>query len=205
MGYGATILFNAGAREVVGVDIAEAVLEAARPAMPKGVDLELGDLRALDAGDDSFELVVCLETIEHLADPGVVLDELARVLAPGGLLALSSPNRLLSAGANPHHHHEYAPGELQSALACPFCATRDSCLNGASLARSSARSTIRGTRPGLIPVPDGRRQSGAAHYLLAIAGDRELPELRGSRDGRYRDGVGQVGAVMGGAAGGTRL
>ena len=56
MGYGAVMLLTAGASEVVGVDLAQAVLDAARPTMPAGVVLEVGDVRALDADDGSFGL-----------------------------------------------------------------------------------------------------------------------------------------------------
>ena len=62
--------------------------------MPDSVRLQAGDLRKLDLDDDTFELIVCFEVIEHCRrTPSTVLDELVRVLAPGGLLLISSPNR----------------------------------------------------------------------------------------------------------------
>ena len=44
--------------------------------------------------DGAFELVVSSECIEHTPDPRAALAEMARVLAPGGLLVVTSPNRL---------------------------------------------------------------------------------------------------------------
>ena len=44
--------------------------------------------------DGAFDLVVSSECIEHTADPRAALSEMARVLAPGGLLVVTSPNRL---------------------------------------------------------------------------------------------------------------
>lgn len=114
--YGSRLLAAGGAREVVGVDIAAAVLETVAPTMPDSVHLQAEDLRKLSFDDDTFELVVCFEVIEHFQTPSTVLDELVRVLAPGGLLLISSPNRGVYPAGNPHHFHEFEPDELEQAL-----------------------------------------------------------------------------------------
>lgn len=46
----------------------------------------------LPFADDSFDAVTCLEGIEHVIDPCVLVGELARVLKPGGTLIISMPN-----------------------------------------------------------------------------------------------------------------
>jgi SAM-dependent methyltransferase len=176
MGYGAAMLLTAGASEVVGVDLAEAVLDAARPTMPAGVVLEVGDLRTLDADDGSFGLVVCMEAIEHMEDPDAVLDELARVLAPDGFLAVSSPNRVTSDGRNPHHHHEYTADELERALALRFRHVR---LVGQ---RTFTGSVVEGLdspeQHAVVPYTQSLLEAGgndSAAYLLAVAGKQESP------------------------------
>ena len=114
--YGTQLLAAAGARCVTGVDLAAAVLESVAPEMPDAVTLRAGDLRNLADEDDTYDLVVCFEVIEHFEDPFPVLDELVRVLAPNGVLAVSSPNRGVYQEGNPHHLHEFTPDELEAAL-----------------------------------------------------------------------------------------
>jgi SAM-dependent methyltransferase len=116
-GYDSRLLAAGGAREVIGVEIARAMLETVAAGMPDTVRLQAGDLRSLDFEDDKFELVVCFEVIEHFEDHFTVLDELVRVLAPGGLLLVSSPNRGAYQPGNPHHLREFAPAELEAELA----------------------------------------------------------------------------------------
>jgi SAM-dependent methyltransferase len=116
IGYGAAMLHGAGASEVVGVDVSETAIEIARSRVPDGVWLEVADLVDLPFPDDQFDRIVCFEVIEHVDHPELVLDELARVLAPGGLLLISSPNRDRYVPGNPHHKREFLPSELAEEL-----------------------------------------------------------------------------------------
>ena len=78
---------------VVGIDAAPENVAAAR-AHAAAVGLSI-DYRAVDLEtvDERFDLVTCLEVIEHVPDPRRFVSALARVLAPGGLLIVSTPNR----------------------------------------------------------------------------------------------------------------
>jgi 2-polyprenyl-6-hydroxyphenyl methylase/3-demethylubiquinone-9 3-methyltransferase len=57
-------------------------------------DRVVGDTTALPFDDGSFELIISTEVIEHTVDPRVAARELARVLAPGGTLLITTPNRV---------------------------------------------------------------------------------------------------------------
>ena len=57
-----------------------------------GLGIHVGTLESAAFPDASFDLVHASHLIEHLCDPAAFLDEVARVLAPGGLLALTTPN-----------------------------------------------------------------------------------------------------------------
>ncbi len=55
----------------------------------RGVQI-IGDAQALGIGDGSFEVVLCTEVLEHLPEPQRAIDEMFRVLSPGGLLLLTT-------------------------------------------------------------------------------------------------------------------
>lgn len=55
-------------------------------------DYRIGNLEQLEYPDDHFGLIISNQVIEHLERPTVVLDELYRVLAPGGTLVVATPN-----------------------------------------------------------------------------------------------------------------
>jgi 2-polyprenyl-3-methyl-5-hydroxy-6-metoxy-1,4-benzoquinol methylase len=76
---------------VTSLDVGEQLLaEVARKCDTERV---VGDLLALPFEDASFDVVICTEVIEHTITPQRAVAELARVLRPGGLLVLTTPNR----------------------------------------------------------------------------------------------------------------
>src|SRR5712692_7789570 len=123
-GYGASRL-AASARFVVGIDNAQEALEIARRrySSPQ-IELVRGDCRALPFPAASFDLVVAFEVIEHIEDREKLLAEARRVLAAGGELILSTPNRQYysesRAVPNPFHVHEFDYEELSAALGRHF-------------------------------------------------------------------------------------
>jgi SAM-dependent methyltransferase len=113
---------EAGAKEVVAVDVAADALGAAF-GIPSVRPVE-ADVTDLPLESDSFDAAVCFEVLEHLADPSAALDEIRRVLKPDGFMMVSSPNRSVHAPGNPHHRHEFSPGELKHALEARFANVR---------------------------------------------------------------------------------
>jgi SAM-dependent methyltransferase len=84
---------EAGARQVVGVDLAwEHVRQSVRFAAARGqaerVAVARADAMQLPFADGAFDVVTANDSMEHFADPAAALTELARVLRPGGRLCL---------------------------------------------------------------------------------------------------------------------
>ena len=64
----------------------------------------------LAAGERGFDLILNMEVIEHVADPGSFLRDCARLLAPGGLMIIATLNRTLKALALAKVVAEYGLG-----------------------------------------------------------------------------------------------
>ena len=95
VGCGAGLLAEPLARlgaKVTGIDASSEVIEIARDhAVRSGLEIEyhLGDVQELRG---QFDLITCMEVIEHVADPAAFVSALAKRLAGDGLLVMSTPN-----------------------------------------------------------------------------------------------------------------
>ncbi len=89
-------LARAGAR-VTGIDLASSVLEVARLHLfESGLEVDYREISAESLAAESparFDLVTCMEMLEHVPDPASVIEACHRLLKPGGRLFLSTLNR----------------------------------------------------------------------------------------------------------------
>ena len=126
----------AAGSNVMGIDLAPRVLDVARLHLHESgqhVDYREISVEALAQElPASFDAITCMEMLEHVPDPGSVIDACAALLRPGGRLFLSTLNRTpLAFGAAivgaeyalnllPRGTHHYAqfirPSELAAAL-----------------------------------------------------------------------------------------
>ena len=94
-GFMAEALAERGAR-VTGLDPAKDAIEAARAhAAQEGhdIDYRVGVGEEMPFDDASFDIVVCVDVLEHVADLQQTLNEVARVLRPGGQFLFDTINR----------------------------------------------------------------------------------------------------------------
>jgi 2-polyprenyl-6-hydroxyphenyl methylase/3-demethylubiquinone-9 3-methyltransferase len=95
VGCGAGLLAEPLARlgaTVTGIDATSEVIAVAREhaaAMGLAIDYRVGDVQELEG---QFDLITCMEVIEHVADPAAFVGALAKRLAHDGLLIMSTPN-----------------------------------------------------------------------------------------------------------------
>ncbi|MBN3039149.1 MAG: class I SAM-dependent methyltransferase [Candidatus Omnitrophica bacterium] len=84
-------------KKCTAVDIEGQRLEEFRgQVQARGIDnceIKQMDLTSLDLADEAFDVVTCIETLEHIAPQEKALDEMYRVLKKGGMLVLSVPNK----------------------------------------------------------------------------------------------------------------
>lgn len=120
LGFGSYLLAHKAA-QVTGVEIVDKVINYARENYSKdNLQFIHADATSLDFADHSYDLVVSLETFEHIPreKAGKFLNELQRVLKPGGILVLSTPNHDVYSkiSQTPDHVNELNVDDLESLL-----------------------------------------------------------------------------------------
>jgi len=121
-GYGSALLASTAA-SVLGVDASAEAISHARNSYGSlaNLDFAVADCARLPFADGSFDVIVSFETIEHITSQREFLSETKRLLADGGLLLLSSPNKAEYTDrrgyANPYHVAELYRDELAALLA----------------------------------------------------------------------------------------
>ena len=126
VGYGSAILARKEyeATKVFGVDIREDNVEIAKRNYGSDkIVFNCGDILTYEAGP--FDVIVCFETIEHVAAHREVLSNLFKLLRRGGTLLISSPNRIITSPSavsicdkpqNKYHTQEFTINELINEL-----------------------------------------------------------------------------------------
>jgi SAM-dependent methyltransferase len=160
----------AGFRELVGVEPSSAAIAAAPPR--RRAWLREAIFREADFEPASFDLICCFMTMEHVRDPGLLADSVAKLLRPGGAFAIvvhdhsGLVNRLLgkrSPIVDIEHMQLFSP----PAVARLFEAAG---LQRASIASFRNRYALRYWAR-LLPLPAGmRRGLDAALRVTGLAG-----------------------------------
>ncbi|MBX7159538.1 MAG: class I SAM-dependent methyltransferase [Acidimicrobiia bacterium] len=154
-GYGTAALAAARAGSlVVGVDLfADAARHAGATYAGDAAAFACADTSSLPFADAAFAAVVSLQVIEHLEDPDRYVAEVARVLAPGGIFACATPNRLTftpeGRPKNPFHIVEFSGDELTALLGAHMSGVEVSALGDRfpGLADDLMDSALAGTPP----------------------------------------------------------
>lgn len=186
-GYGSNRMADY-AQHVTGVDIsAEAVAHARSRYRKPNLQFLEGDCAAVPLPDHSVDIVVSFETIEHHDRHEEMMLEIKRVLRPGGVLLISSPDKLYYS-EEPGNHNEFHVKELyeqefKDLLAAHFSNAvyfGQRVLYGSAILSDGHQAPSTGYR-----YDDARhdivRSSGIGKplYWIALASDAQLPELAG--------------------------
>lgn len=183
-GYGSALLARTAA-SVVGVDLAaEAILHAkTRYCGFENLEFKQGDCTALGQQDDSFDVIISFETLEHLRAQKTMLQEFRRVLKEDGMLIISSPEKKTYSDANgfenPFHVSELYRDELESLISSVFPA---SILLGQKLVFQSAIWDMNSSRKTVIQQLNEQAETVSSqslpydpvYYLVLCAGSEDL-------------------------------
>lgn len=99
---------------IIGIDCDAATVEQAKEkSAGKGVEFQVGEGAHLDFADDSVELAAISNTLHHIENYDAVLDEMLRVLRPGGTLLI---NEMFSDNQNEPQQTHFAQHTLEAKL-----------------------------------------------------------------------------------------
>jgi len=179
-GYGSNLL-AAGAKLTLGIDSDQGILESARRKYTRQqLHFMRGDARALPLSDDSIDLLVSFETLEHLAEHENMVSEIARITRSDGLAVISTPDRDLYSPEgvrhNENHVRELNASEFRDLLAECFPSVRIfgqqfqflSVIDEIQAAGSKDLTGVTYAEPSGTVSRDGR--PGDHMYLIAVCG-----------------------------------
>lgn len=108
------------AAQYTAVDKIEAALAVLRKRYPEGefISMNIPPLHGLK--DNTYDTVLSFQVIEHIDDDYGYLKEIHRVMKPGGIALITTPNRRMSLTRNPWHVREYLADELAALAARVF-------------------------------------------------------------------------------------
>ena len=168
----------AGGYDVLGVDASSEAIAAAEahrlvtktlPSNAGSLAYRCGSAETLAAEDRRFDAVIALEIIEHVSDPAEFIRLLARLLAPGGVIVVSTLNRTWRSLAAAKFGAEYVLGLLP-------IGTHDwrKFVTPAELARHAGASGLRvAALSGMAPGINGWRESRdtSVNYIALLRAD----------------------------------
>ncbi|PIB36782.1 methyltransferase type 11 [Reichenbachiella sp. 5M10] len=106
-------LLSPQAEEYVALDKIQEVIDVLKEKYT-GVDFRQAVFPPFDGvASDSFDVVISFQVIEHIQNDKLFLEEIHRVLRPGGIAIITTPNIKMSLSRNPWHIREYTSTELK--------------------------------------------------------------------------------------------
>lgn len=182
VGYGVDFFIKEGAKKVIGVDLDPQTIEYAKANYTyNNVDFKVGDAEDIPLPDNSVDVIVSFETIEHVNDYKKFLKETKRVLKKDGFMVISTPNTDVFSG-NPFHTKEFALQEYRQVLKNHYknlnmyyqnnllstLVSKDSTLKKKDLGQTLRADVFKGA----ASTPE------ESLYMVAVVGDSALPDYK---------------------------
>jgi 2-polyprenyl-3-methyl-5-hydroxy-6-metoxy-1,4-benzoquinol methylase len=108
------------AKSFTAVDKIQELIDSLQVKYPAGKFLSMNIPPLKELQNETYDSIVSFQVIEHIQDDALFLQEIHRVLKPGGIALLTTPNRKMSLSRNPWHIREYLAHELKNLAAKIF-------------------------------------------------------------------------------------
>lgn len=116
-GYGTYQLAQAGSQKIYAIDNSRQAISFAKKHYHHPlIEYRVADAKNTKLPQESMDLVIAFETIEHIKNSQQFLNEVIHILKKGGIFILSTPNKETSLANNPYHFKEYSLADLKNAL-----------------------------------------------------------------------------------------
>jgi len=112
-------LISPKASSYLGLDKIEVIINRLKNKYPK-LNFESGSFPPVQIKDNSFDTIVTFQVIEHIKHDRLFLEEIYRLLKPGGTALISTPNIKMTLSRNPWHEREYTSEELTTLASSIF-------------------------------------------------------------------------------------
>ncbi len=185
-----SLIVAQSASYVVGIDLDKDIIKLAKEKYKReNLSFLVSDIKDIPFKSKSFDMVICLEVIEHIEEQERALFEMKRVLKEDGILIISSPNKKVYSDdrnfKNPYHVREFYEEEFLSFLSSCF---KNVVILGQRIIVGSdiflkegnppiQREEIKKTESGFFPTKEGFEPM----YFIAFASDIPLDDfIKGS-------------------------
>lgn len=176
-GYGSNLLSHE-AKKVYGVDVsAKAVKYAKNKFSNTNIEFLVGDAENIPLHDNSVDLVITFETIEHIKNYRKFMAEMKRVLKDDGLAIISTPNDTEFSEGNHFHLHEFEHEELVK-LISEYFKNQKEYFQGTWIynALVDEKSFINGWQKNIETIQAAPKETNKALYFYILCSNRKIEE-----------------------------
>jgi ubiquinone/menaquinone biosynthesis C-methylase UbiE len=179
-GYGSNLL-SGYAKKVIGVDIDEAtIVSAQHKYISENIEFKTGRVDQIPIEDNSIDIVISFETLEHHDKHLEMMTELKRVLKDGGMLLMSTPDKKYYTEKlginNPFHLKELYYSEFKSLITSFFVNSQfifQRMFNGSLIISENERTEFKLFRGNFKSI--SKEDTISPIYIIAMASDSQLP------------------------------
>lgn len=167
-GYGTQFLADF-TKSTVGVDYSEITIAEARAkhASKTNLTFKAGKVPPIPLEDESMDVITAFQFIEHIELRKAFMEDVKRVLKPGGIFICTTPNIKMSIARNPFHVFEYTFDEMQKVAASVFSSIELQGLQGNEIVNKYYDDNSKWAKRILMFDPLGLHKLVPANWLIA--------------------------------------